>query len=1205
LGFKSFCDKVSLDFRHPVTAVVGPNGCGKSNIVDALRWTMGEQSARHLRGKNMEDVIFNGSDSRGPSGFAEVVVTFENDGLVPLEYLDYTEITVARRLHRDGTSEYIINRVPARLRDVTNLFLGTGVGTKAYSIIEQGRIGLIVSARPEDRRHFIEEAAGITKYQRRKQAAERKMEATQQNLLRVSDVLEEMGKLLGSLRRQAKKAERFKEYRAEMRDVELHAASHRLLENIAELKFHEGNLEVLERERSEAQGSLERQEMVLEEARLAAMEEERRLGGIQEELYVLDNRIKLNENTSQFHTQEAEDLERRAEQSAVEVEEIRRQLAVSEATMVEVREELTGHEAAQAALRARVAAHEEVFAGLREEQAEVRAAVEQERGGLAQAERTGARVEASLRALLQRRRDVQEQLDRNRDETRRVVERIAALRATSQELDGELEGLRASVTQLGQRREEARSRLVELQTVAQRGEAEIEVLRTELHRRRSRLGSLREIHERYEGFSRGTRAILQKHNGSALDHGILGLVADMVEAPAEYETALEAVLGHRLGAIVVEDDRVGLEAIEYLKNSAEGRSSFIPKWSRKGGLLARAPVGFVWQPPAPATDVVDTSGAGTLLLAEPGVVGPILGLIEFNREYRHVAESLLGDVVVVEDLDHALDLWPQLEEKTLVTLEGEILSAEGVLTGGHQGGEDSGFLRQKRELKELSEIIAGLEEQYRITLDGHLAVKTEMASLEQMLEEVTRERHQGDKDVITREKDLSRVASEASALEDRLGELEAEMEDRRRALDEMEVEEERLRKEAAEAIEERRLCGDILHLLGGEEARLGQLLDRAAAAVTDAKVELAHADAMFRSVADRLNRMEESAAEKRTRIDKLEQAAAEGRAKAARLRAQVAEMVAELKELVTRRAAVQDQLTRGRTMYEARLTEVGEIETALKQVRNRVGELGVEAGRVHVRVSELSLELRHLEEQVWERYRESLRRVAGDYHLRPPVTEGQRERLGQLRQLIERMGEVNLMAIEEFDELNARHEFLSTHKEDLESALTQLHRAIQKINRTSRKRFRETFDQVNAKFQEVFPRLFKGGRARLQLTDEENILESGVEIIAQPPGKKLQSIDLLSGGEKALTAVSLIFAMFLVKPTPFCLLDEVDAPLDEANVTRFNEMVREMSANSQFILITHNRRTMEIADWLYGVTMEEPGISKLVSVNLSDVQEAA
>jgi len=1200
LGFKSFCDRVSLDFQNAATGIVGPNGCGKSNVVDALRWAMGEQSARHLRGKTMEDVIFNGSDSRGPSGFAEVSITFDSDGMVPVEFMAFSEITVTRRLHRDGTSEYLINKIPSRLRDITNLFLGTGVGTKAYSIIEQGRIGLIVSARPEDRRHFIEEAAGITKYQRRKRAAERKMDATRQNLLRVSDVLDEIGKRLGSLRRQAQKAERYKRYRDEMKDIELWSASHRMLETMGELQYQQTVVGQLQQQKEAAQAEMDHREADLEAARLSAMEVERQVNTLNEHLYALDNRIKLDENTIKFHNHEAQELEQRAEDARAEVLELQHQLQASNVELEANQSEATRLQELRGDLAGQVSVRDEILAGLREEHVDVARTVEQERDNIAMAEQTTARSEASLRALLQRRRELQQRLDRQREELGRLLERMGALAAAEQNLGGELSGLRLSVEELQQKRGEVKARLEQLEDESRRGETELEVVRTELHRRRSRVTSLREIQERYEGFSRGTRAIMKKREDRN-DVGILGLVADVVDAPARYETALEAVLGQRLGTVIVEDDRVGLDAISYLKDSAEGRSSFIARWVHGGGVLDKAPVGFVWEP-AREEQALDCGG---MQVSGPGVHGPMLGLIQFDREYRQVAQTLLGDVVVVESLERALDMWDTVESKTLVTLDGEILEPDGTVTGGSLDAEMSGVLRQKREIKELVEIIADLEQQYKTTLDAHVAVKTEMAGLEQLLEQVTREGHEGDKDIITREKDLSRVTSEVQALQARQQELEQESEQVRQRLDTLELEEEQLREEMLQASDQKQLGGDITYLLGREGTRISRLVEQAAAAVTDLKVDLAQADGSWRSMLDNVQRIQHQQADKLERIERLEQSNADGLRRAGELREQVAQLERELQGLVTQRADCQDHLQQGRAEYEARVAEVGEFEVELKRVRGQVGELGVELGRLQLKLSELQLNLGHLEEQIWERYREQLRRVAGDYHMRLPVTEEELDRLSKLRELIDRMGEINLTAIEEYDELNERHEFLATHKQDLEGALGQLQRAIQKINRASRKRFRETFDLVNSKFQEVFPRLFKGGRARLVLTDEENLLESGVEIIAQPPGKKLQSIELLSGGEKALTAVSLIFSMFLVKPTPFCLLDEVDAPLDEANVGRFNQLVRETSEISQFILITHNRRTMEIVDRLYGVTMEEPGISKLVAVSLSAAAAAA
>ena len=1204
VGFKSFCDRVRVDFTDRITAVVGPNGCGKSNIVDALRWAMGEQSARHLRGKSMEDVIFNGSDTRGPSGLAEVTVTFRNDGRVPVEYLNFPEIAVTRRLHRDGTSEYLINKVPVRLMDITNIFLGTGVGTKAYSIIEQGRIGLIVSARPEDRRLFIEEAAGITKYQRRKKKAERHMDRTRQNLLRVSDVVEEIGKRLSSLQRQARKAERYKKYKAEMQDIELWSASHRLLELVGEGKYLRDANELLEQRKADVQGQLDQGETQLEVARVTAATEEQQLSEIQERLYVLDNKIKLNEQNIQFQSHEADDLQQRSAQARQEVSDLRAQISDSEGQLESSRQELEQHGGRREGLARQLDALEQHHRTLRDELSEVHQALQQERGDAAMAERTIAQNEAMGRALVQRRVDVQERLELARDEMDRVVGRTQELGDAARELDQQLDGLHNSVDVLGRRRSEIRARMETLDMEVQRGEAELEVTRDELHRRRAKLDQLKEFERKYEGFSRGTRAVMKRLDGDASAEGVQGLVADKVEAPGLYETALEAVLGQRLGTIIVDNDRVGLEAIEYLKSNAEGRSSFINRFSRHTSVLDRAPVGFTWEPGHDSISASVGGGAapGLEMYCGEGVHGPMLGLIEIDREYSPVAESLLRDVVVVEDLHAALDRWDQLEDKTLVTLDGEILGPDGTLTGGSIDAELAGVLRKKREVKEQTGIIAELEQQFKDALDRHLSVKTELAGLEQTLEAVTHEGHQSDKEIITREKDLSRISAEMQTLGTRQDELVQDKAKLRRLLEELDQQELRLQAEAEDAGARIHLAGDMVYLLEREELRLAEVTEQSSRAVTDIRVELARVDAHCRSLEHAADRIEELIGERRMRIQRMEQDADEGDARAASLQQQAAQLQQELEQLVTRRASTTDELERRRSAYDAQLGQLGQQELDLKQVRRELAGTSDELSELQIRLSELAMSRRHVEEQIWERHHEELRLVAGDYHMRPPVTEEQVERLEKLRQLIGRMGETNLTAIEEYEELSERHGFLSAQREDLEAALAQLVRAIQKINRTSRRRFKETFDLVNAKFQEIFPRLFNGGRAALSLTDPENLLETGVDIVAQPPGKKLQSIDLLSGGEKALTAVSMIFSMFMVKPTPFCLLDEVDAPLDEANVIRFGDIIKEMSDSSQFIVITHNRRTMEIGDRLYGVTMEDPGISKLVSVNLAEGQ---
>jgi chromosome segregation protein len=1201
-GFKSFCDKTSVDLSKNITSIVGPNGCGKSNVVDALMWAMGEQRARHLRGKSMEDVIFNGSDSRGPAGMSEVSITFENDGRVPVEYLDYSEITVTRRLHRDGSSEYQINKLPVRLRDVTNLFLGTGVGTRAYSIIEQGRVGLIVSAKPEERRHMIEEAAGITKYRRRKQSAERKMEATRQNLLRVSDVIEEIEKRLGSLRRQAQKAERYKRYKTEMREIELRAAVQRLLGLMAERKVTDNVIAEVNQKRSEQELLVEERELLLETARVEASAEERELAQLQEQLYQLENRIKLGEKQIEYQQREAEELERQSESSQSEIEQLSEQLAEATAQREEIAAQREGTKQRQVELDGRLEAKEQVSVALKAELREIAQAVSEERNQLARAEREAASSGASLSGIERRRADLEERYDRQAQEGQEVRSRLEALGSAETEVGGELEQLREQLELLRQRKEDAAARLAELRELTERGDAELEQTRVEIQQRQSRLQSLEEIQSRYEGFGDGTRAVMQRHGDAAGENGIIAVLADALESSSQYEVALESVLGQRLGTVIVDNDGISIDSIDYLKENDKGRGNFISQRGRHG-LLDQAPLGVIWEVGKPLT--VAPQGDASLLEGEPGVHGPILELVDVQPEHRQVAESILGDVIVVEDLEHALALWDYAKKETLVTLNGEILYANGVITGGSRDTESSGILKQKREIKQLKETISEMQLGYEQLLDRQVQLKTEVAALEDMLQQITSDGHESDKQILTREKDLGRIRADSKGLTAREQQMKSELERIEKQLATLDDERAALCERLETAQKAQHLAFDILWLLGKEQQRIGTMADAAHLELTEHRVELAEVNTQLNAIQRALSQVEQLISERDQRKTRLVESSEKGRLRVLELREKEASQRQELSELVSKSASAKEQLETRRTAYEQRLEALGEQEHLLKVQRQDLSAMAETLNAAELERSKQEMAQTHLEEQIWERYREKIQSVIFDYHLDPQVDDTQLQRLEQLKQLISRMGEINLTAIEEFNELDERYQFLTTQKGDLEGALTQLQRAIQKINRTSRKRFVETFEAVNEQFQQVFPRLFRGGRAKLLLTEADDVLESGVEIIAQPPGKKLASMDIMSGGEKALTATSLIFAMFLVKPTPFCLLDEVDAPLDEANVVRFREMVREMSGTSQFIIITHNRNTMEISDRLFGVTMEEPGVSKVVSVNLSEAEAVA
>ncbi|HZZ85717.1 MAG TPA: chromosome segregation protein SMC [Anaeromyxobacteraceae bacterium] len=1184
-GFKSFMDRTVVAFDEGVTGVVGPNGCGKSNVADSIRWVLGEQSARQLRGRSMEDIIFNGSESKAPLSMAEVMITFENDrpGEVPPAFQGFSEITVGRRLFRTGESEYYINKAQARLMDVNDLFMGSGVGRTAYSIIEQGRIGQIVSARPEDRRAIIEEAAGITKYKKRREAAERKMEATEQNLLRVADIVQELGKQLESLNRQARKAEKYKAVKAQVRELELAQAAARFLELTATRRAAEQRHAEVKAEEAEAASRLAELEQAIEADRARLAEGEKRLQALAEREHELASQERVSQVSTEAAARELEQIAERTRTQAAEVEALKAQaeaLAAERAQLEQQRSELstlTGTD------EQRLSESEVAIRGLGIEQGRAAQAVETSRAEAGAALGRAAGHRSELAQVERRRADLKDRVARNRAENDQLARKAS-----------ELDGSRSAHTeQLGKTRqmklrlEEQRGAQEELleRTRAEfiQNEAKLITLREELGDKRARLNSLTEVLRNYEGYGRGVRSLMTRAGQGeqpARDKGIFGLVADVVSAPPEYENAIEAVLGERLQYVIVESHSQGVEAIDYLKTAAEGRASLIP--------VARLRE--------------HQAGGDEAERSHPGFVAACLDVVKYESSYEKVVRFLLGDALVVRDLPAALELWQgAAAKKTLVTLDGEVLDPYGVVTGGPLEGEGHGALQRRREVAELEETVRQFEAEFSMAQERHRMLQARLLQLEAALKSLDKDGRDKELALLEQEKDLVRVGEELERIAARLGQLEAEkgqLDDALRGLD-SEEEEHRVAGATAEAEQSR--AEERAREAQQRLEQLKQQGDALTAQLMNLKVKVAADGERRESIGASLKRIEDARREVEERRGRLFAALSEGNARATELKGRIEGTTVDMGRVTAELAEVRDQLARERGAHEESAEAVRGRDQEVRDLRRRAELVAQQGNESALTARENALALTHLEEQTRERCQAELRWEVARFHLQPPPSDADRERLEELKDQAERMGAINLTAIEEYDDLSKRHEFMATQKADLEASLADLKAAILKINRASRERFRETFDRVNEKFQAVFPRLFNGGRAGLVLTQPESgsELDAGVEIFAQPPGKKLQSVNLLSGGEKALTAVSLIFAIFLIKPTPFCLLDEVDAPLDEANVGRYNEMVKEMSKNSQFILITHNKRTMEMVDTLYGVTMEEPGVSKLVSVKLS------
>ncbi len=1188
VGFKSFMDKTVVAFDDGVTGVVGPNGCGKSNVADAIRWVLGEQSARQLRGRSMEDVIFNGSESKPPLSMAEVVLTFENDrpSELPVQFQGYSEITVGRRLFRTGESEYLVNGVQARLLDVNDIFFGSGIGRTAYSIIEQGRIGQIVSARPEDRRAIVEEAAGITKYKKRREAAERKMEATHQNLTRVADIVQELGKQLESLNRQARKAEKYKALKGQIRELELRAAAARFLEITATRRAAEERQATLRAEELELAARVAELDGALEQDRARLTEGEARLAALSGREHELESALRVSEVSQEAAAREVEQIAERTRAQAAEVETLKDQaeaLLREREAVLRQRDDLVSLVAAD---EGRLAEAELALREAGREQGSLQSDADGARATAASAQSEASAHTSQLAQLERQRQDVRARLQKNRGEADELATRA-----------GQLDGSRSNrVEKLGQTRQlklrldEQRGAQEELleRTRAEfiQNEAKLITLREELAEKRSRLSSLLEIVRNYEGYGRGVRSLMTRAGqGETRESGVFGLVADVVSTPAEYETAIEAVLGERLQYVIVESHSQGVEAIDYLKTAAEGRASLIPIARLRGGDDA-------------ATGVPSN---------HPGIVAPCLDVVRFDPSYEKVVRFLLGDALIVRDLPAALEIWQeQGGHRTLVTLDGEVLDTYGVVTGGPLEGEGHGALQRRREMAELEDIVRGFEAEFALATGRHRTLQARLLQLEAALKGLDRDGREKELALLEQEKDLARVGEELERVAARMGQLEIERVQLDEGLAALSREEEEHRLAAATAGAEQSRAEErargAVERLESTKARG----DALTAELMNLKVKVA-ADAERReSFGASLRRIEDARREVEDRRGRLFAALSEANARAAELRGRIEGTSLDLGRLAQDLAQVHEELTGARAAHEALAGGSRARDAEGREVRTRAEGVRANGAEAALTAREQALALSHLEEQIRERCQAELKWEVARFHLERPPSEEERQKLEELKGQADRMGAINLTAIEEYDELSKRHVFMSEQKSDLELSLADLKAAIVKINRASRERFQETFDRVNEKFQQVFPRLFNGGRAGLVLTAAEGDGEQGVEIFAQPPGKKLQSVNLLSGGEKALTAVSLIFAIFLIKPTPFCLLDEVDAPLDDANVGRYNDLVKEMSRASQFILITHNKRTMEVVDTLYGVTMEEPGVSKLVSVRLSErTREAA
>ena len=1179
-GFKSFADQTALEFSPGICVVVGPNGCGKSNVVEAICWAMGEQGLRPLRAKCSEDLIFAGTRDLPGAPSCEVTLVFDNQqGGASAEFNQYAEIAVTRRLSRTGESEYLLNKTRCRLKDITEFFLGTGLGKQAYSIIEQGEVERMLAAKPEEIRAMIEEAAAIGTYRFRRDEAARKIALTRENLTRIRDILAELERQLNSLSRQAKKAERYHRYRDEIKTTELDIFAWRGLVLNDKLKKIETELQEKTAQLEQTRNDLARLELEQENQRTEQELANAELGREQRTQDQFKSRLENLEaeagSLSSREQAEQASLERRSSEQ-VQLEARKRELEQELAAKSKQKEEL------EIELSSLLADLE-----IKAQELEARSEESKKRKILFNTIWDEARkLEQELARLGEKEKSMVWQETRLREELEQTSKRLLELepiisgdRQRSFDFNQNLHQLRKSLSELEQKFADSQQGQEKLRELIAKKSGRLQELKNQYQSVSAKWESLKEMLEKLEGFDRGVKYILEKNRASTDHQGVHGLVADFIETQPGYELAVEAILGERIQGVVVDSPAQGLQAISALTSESAGRGTFIP-------LALRA---------------LESAGIPEHIRAAGA--RPLSELVQVRPGFEAVANYLIGQSVLVNDLNQAVELWNQNGFKgAFVTRDGAVLDPHGILSGGSK--DQTGFLSKKRQLKELEDERALLKTRLDQE-EGELNFLSRQAlEQEKDLEQARNRKHNLQLEVLNQEKDLASATEELNQKTESLGKLKErslELGDQVGKMSREQAEVARRKTEIVSQLERMKNENDTLKVeMESKELELARLEEERA----QFRADQAGLKEKILAVEEARQRFAKSLEEMAARSEQLHAELAAGETGLVGIRDRRVQLSAEKDGLL---AALEAQAAKLSELEQKKRTldqNVLELQGRLKETNRSTQERQSELSQLSLDFERAKLDLDHQKQLLNEIYAEDLDQVAE--RLKPTIDlagfqlEPKQAQVEELRRLILRMGEVNPTALEEYKEVEARFSFLNNQESDLISALTNLEATISRMNQEYRKQFKTSFEEVNIIFQELFPKLFGGGKGMLVLTDENNLLESGIEIVAQPPGKKLQSLSLLSGGEKSLAALALIFALYLNRPSPFCLLDEVDAALDEINVDRFNQLLRNVSEKSQILLVTHNKRTMELADLLYGVTMEKPGVSTVVSVKLEE-----
>ncbi len=1176
IGFKSFSERTVFNLHPGITAVVGPNGCGKSNIVDAFRWVLGEQSAKSLRGDRMEDVIFSGSASKKPKGMSEVtlVISDINNG----NPSEGGEISVTRRLYRSGESEYLMNKTHCRLKDIKNVFLDTGLELKTYSILEQGRIDEILNSKPQERRFLIEEVAGVMKYNVCKAEALQKLESSQSNLQRLQDIITEIKRQINSIGKHAKRAERYKRLLEEIKRIDIKIA----VRDVASLSTELLNLttpdNTLKSSETKLSTNIHSSDALIEEKKLLYVEREKALEGIQSKLNSAEREFIEEEGGISLLKSDCENLNGRLQRLRVRDEEltsakedISTQIKNMEQKNTEMNLELSD-------IKKILGSKEEAFSTLEKEIADLEQNLEVGRRHVFnKAEEISIlKNEVNNLSLIIKSLDKKEK--KNLEDINSIEDNISSLAASIKEAKDEYHRLDAGLKdryKIKERFLEDINNKKEELTMKEEG---LYRDREDLAAMSSRVESLKELN------TDGESAV--KDNVK-----ILCQVADIFETLPEHETAIEAALGDKLSAAVVDDYHEIKRALKFIKEQKINRRGFIPV----NPIRKNISNGVNLSP-------VSHSSSSTSFFSD-SVIGKAIDFVKVREGYDKIAVSLLNDVIIVNNLNTAFDLWhkslsasstnPDLNY--FVTLDGEVLEPSGIVFGGIE----KGVLKIKREIRELEKNIESKRAHILSAEEEISSFKNDIASVENNLTSLDSEISRMEKAYHELQLKMTNMQEEEIRQQKKLKFLSAELEEERKEKDSTgQILNEK--NKVCNALEDER--HSIEEEMRGVQNKIGDkkaLLETLRSELTEAMLSRTAIKEKMDSLVREDERLNSELLGIKEKKEKMSKEYLEIETSIKHKEDEIKKREDSLKSSVAIIGEFKEESSKVKEILEAKTAELNLMEKQQKAYVNELASVRKELAQIEVKKTELSLRLSHIKEDIKKTYSFELDSLTEGISLSDPLLPEEEEKLAGLREKLQEIGPVSLGTLEELEELKTRYDFLTKQQKDLLQSIESLQETISKINRTTQKKLIDAFEALNEKFKEVFTILFGKGRAELILT-EGSILEAGIDIVAQPPGKKLQNLMLLSGGETALTALSLLFAGFMIKPTPLCLLDEVDAPLDESNTDRFTSLLTELKKNIQFIIITHNRRTMEIADYLYGITMEEPGISKVVSMHLAE-----